>query len=425
MATSEQGGPEAPPPEEAEVPPEAEAPSPEAEAQPEAEAPAAEAAPAEDKPTKEEVEQSEVEQFLGPNVRTPTGIPKDYKPTDTSIHEMLQVELGDFAGPLDLLLYLIRRHELDIFDIPIGFITERYLEMLDALKSLEVDIAAEFLVLAAELTHIKSKMLLPAKEGIAVDEEDEDVGDPREELVRRLLEYQKYRDAAHQLGDRDRLGRDVFARNPGQVDMVDDLDPGLKQVSIFKLVELMAKLLAKAPVHHEVEFEQVSIVERIQYVMAFGDAREGKFTLGQLLDGMVVRGEIIVTFIAILEMTKLGLTKILVEDLPTWRSSMPKKNEDAPVFAAPVEEEPLPVPEPADEAPEGSAEAAKRLAAELEAEAPELEALSSIGEAEEPAAENGEAPTPPEPAWKDDPLPDIWVHFTGKRFEGDILDDYR
>ncbi|MEQ9496745.1 MAG: segregation/condensation protein A [Deltaproteobacteria bacterium] len=386
-------------------------------------------------------------------MRTPVGIPRDYKPTDTSIHDLFRVELSEFAGPLDLLLYLIRKHELDIFDIPIAFITDRYVAMIDALQALEVDVAADFLVMAAELTHIKSKMLLPVKEGVAVEDEEEE-GDPREELVRRLLEYQKYRDAAHQLADRDRLGRDVFARNPPTIELVDELDPGLKSVSIFKLVELMAKLLRRAPpAHHEISFESVSIAERIHYVMAFGEAREGKFTLVQLLDGILARAELIVTFIAVLEMTKLGLIKILMEDLPSWRaSSLPKKadvdedEEDEPLPVPPAvededdapaveddappddaspddaaaddtpEDEPPPAVE--DHADEGSAAAARRLAHELDAAAPELEALSDISAAP-PATPKATTP------WEDEPLPEIWIHFTGKRFEGDILDDYQ
>src|SRR5687767_13214885 len=107
--------------------------------------------------------ESEAESILGPDVRTPVGVPKDYKPLESSTHEIFQVELSEFAGPLDLLLYLIKKHDVDVFDIPIKFITDQYLAMLDALTGLPIDVAAEFLVLAAELAHIKSKMLLPAR----------------------------------------------------------------------------------------------------------------------------------------------------------------------------------------------------------------------------------------------------------------------
>lgn len=390
---------------------------------PEGGAPEGEAAPRPDGPPDLAAqEQSEVESFLGPDVRTPVGIPRDYKPSDTSIHELFRVELQDFAGPLDLLLYLIRKHELDIFDIPIKFITERYVEMIDELQALEVDIAAEFLVMAAELTHIKSKMLLPVKEGVAVEEE-EDEGDPREELVRRLLEYQKYRDAAHQLGDRDQLGRDIFARNPPNVELVDDLDPGLKSVSIFKLVELMAKLLRRAPTHHEIHFESVSIAERIHYVQAFGEARDGKFTLVQLLDGIVTRAELVVTFIAVLEMTKLGIIRIMMEDLAAWQAASEELERSAAQLE-PDEEEAAPVA-PAATHEEGSAEAARQLAREIEAEAPELEAMSSVGSDTEDGEPEEPVERPPATPWEDEPLPEIWVQLTGKRFEGDILDDYQ
>lgn len=279
-------------------------------------APEAEAPPAEGEGLSEaEKARREIEDFLGPDVKTPAGIPGGYKPSESSITPLFRVELSDFAGPLDLLLYLIRKHEVDIFDIPIKFITEKYLEMLKALKSLEIDLAAEFLVLAAELTHIKSKMLLPAREGVAVEDQAEAEEDPRAELVRRLLEYQKYRDAAEQLADRDRLGRDVFARVPPKLEPADDLDPGLKNVSIFKLVELMAKLMKKAPpVSHEISFETFSLAERIHYVADFGRAREGRFTLVQLLQGILSRAELVVTFIAVLEMTKLGALRISIEE---------------------------------------------------------------------------------------------------------------
>ncbi|MEO1234765.1 MAG: segregation/condensation protein A, partial [Myxococcota bacterium] len=241
---------------------------------------------------------AEVESFLGPSVRTPVGLPDGYIPNDRSIHPIFHVDLSalEFAGPLDLLLYLIRRHHLDILDIPIAFVTEKYLEMLKSLEALEIDVAAEFLVLAAELTHIKSKMLLPADEGVGVEDPPEEVeaGDPRAELIRRLLEYQKYRDAAGQLADRDQLGRDVFPRRPPTLEPVDDLDPGLKQVSVFRLVELMARLLREAPVHHEISYESFSIGERIQFVSAFGEANEGRFTVVSLMERIQSRGELVV-----------------------------------------------------------------------------------------------------------------------------------
>ena len=122
-----------------------------------------------------------------------------------------QVVLPTFEGPLDLLLHLIEQHELDIRDIPIAFVAQKYVEYIALMEELNIDVASEYLVMAATLTHIKSKMLLPVPPADQ-DDEDEMGLDPRAELVRRLLEYQKYKQAAEQLGGGDVLGRDVFVR---------------------------------------------------------------------------------------------------------------------------------------------------------------------------------------------------------------------
>lgn len=258
-----------------------------------------------------------VRELLGPDLKVPVEvIPKGYQPSDSVRDPMFRVELEDFAGPLDLLLYLIRQHDVDVLDIPIKFLTARYLQVLEDLRALQIDVASEFLVLAAELTHIKSKMLLPAKEGVVDDDDDEgETEDPRAELVRRLLEYQKYRDAAAQLDDRDLLGRDVFPRVPPDKEDFEAVDAGLKSVSVFRLVELMASMLRKAPpISHEISYEQYSVAERIHYVMAFGDARTGQFDLGELLSGIETRAELVVTFISVLEMTKLGLVTLFAQE---------------------------------------------------------------------------------------------------------------
>jgi len=121
------------------------------------------------------------------------------------------VALPQFEGPLDLLLSLIQEHKLDIFDVPIAFLTARYLEYLERARDLDLDLAGEYLLMAATLAHIKSRLLLPREE--TADAEGLEPGpDPREELIRRLLEYQKYKTAAQALGARPQLGRDVFVR---------------------------------------------------------------------------------------------------------------------------------------------------------------------------------------------------------------------
>src|SRR5688500_351442 len=127
------------------------------------------------------------------------------------------VELEVFEGPLDLLLHLVKKHELDILDIPIAFVTEKYLAYLDAMAGLDIDVAGEYLLMAATLCHIKSRELLPTPEldpdeAIEGDGEGEVEVDPRADLIRRLLEYQKYKEAAEQLGQRPVVGRNVWSR---------------------------------------------------------------------------------------------------------------------------------------------------------------------------------------------------------------------
>lgn len=251
--------------------------------------------------------------LLRADVRTPVGIPKAYQPTEASVHELLHVELKDFVGPLDLLLFLIREHDLDVLDIPIAFITERYLELLDTLQGLPIDVASEFLVMAAELTHIKSKMLLPPEEGVPVEmEEGEAPGDPRADLVRRLLEYQKYRDAARTLESGAQLGRDVFTRGQVVLEAMEDLEPGPGDFSIFRLVEAMADVLSRLTPEkqHEVIADTVTITERIELILAFGEARGLRFPFIDLFAGMESRRVVVMTFLAILEMARTGMLRI-------------------------------------------------------------------------------------------------------------------
>jgi segregation and condensation protein A len=255
----------------------------------------------------------EAHRVLGPDLRTPVPIPKAYSPAEASTHALFRVELTDFAGPLDLLLFLIKKHELDIFDIPIAFITDRYAEMLDRASALSIDIAADFLVMAAELVHIKSKMLLPPKEGVSVEEDDEDPGDPRTDLVRRLLEYQKYRDAAQQLGDLDRLGRDVFARDPGEIGGDDEFDPGFKPVSLFRLVETMATVMSRLEpeLQHEVEPDTITIGDRVRVILEAGERLGSPFPFIAVLADVRTRGDIVMTFIAILELARTQVLRVV------------------------------------------------------------------------------------------------------------------
>jgi segregation and condensation protein A len=218
-----------------------------------------------------------------------------------------RVNLPMFEGPLDLLLHLVQKHELDILDIPIAFITEKYTAYIRLLDELNIDLASEYLVMAATLVHIKSRMLLP---NAPVDEEDdpEELGlDPRADLVRRLLEYQKYKGAADELAQRSILGKDVFPRG-SSLEAVGGAMP-LMAVSTFQLIDIFQSVLERTAQtrQHEIDFERFSISEKISELL---DRLRGerRMEFEQIFAGDRSRGEVIITFLALLEMTRLRLT---------------------------------------------------------------------------------------------------------------------
>ena len=219
-----------------------------------------------------------------------------------------------FEGPLDLLLHLVREHEIDLFDIPIARITESYLGALQALRELDIDVAGEFLHMAAQLALMKSKLLLPRTE-VAEDAPADDAGaDPRAELVRRLLEYQKDKAAGEELARHDILDRDVFARRarPALVPQPEGPE-GLAEVSVFKLIEALDRALenARPEPGHEVETDRLSITDAISRVADVLRAR-GRVSFEDLLsgDGRNGRAGVIATFLAVLEMARLRLLRV-------------------------------------------------------------------------------------------------------------------
>jgi segregation and condensation protein A len=221
----------------------------------------------------------------------------------------LHLQLPGFEGPFDLLLHLIEEHELDILDIPIAFVTERYLQYLALMQELNIDVASDYLVMAATLAHLKSRLLLPTPPADDDADGDDAEQDPRAELIRRLLEYQKYKQAAEQLANRSVLGRDTFARGP-LPEIVEGPAP-LAPVGVFKLLEAFQKILerAKTVVDHHIEFERLSITERINQLV--DRLRQfGTLSFDALFEGQRTRAELIVTFLALLEMTRLRLTNV-------------------------------------------------------------------------------------------------------------------
>ncbi len=221
-----------------------------------------------------------------------------------------QFKLDVFEGPLDLLLYLIRKNEIDIYDIPISLITEQYMEYVEAMKSLNLDMAGEYLLLAATLLHIKSRMLLPVHE----DEEPEEE-DPRSELVKQLLEYQAFKEAALNLGAMRMLNRDVFARTAVSDEELGDIERPIREIGIFELVEVFQKILADAGEDYriEIDMEKISLSQRINEIMD-ELSRKKVLTFEELLGVARSRRGIVYTFLALLELMKLRLAKAFQTD---------------------------------------------------------------------------------------------------------------
>ncbi|MEO1483768.1 MAG: segregation/condensation protein A [Myxococcota bacterium] len=243
----------------------------------------------------------------------PVAVPNDYVPMAESAELLFQLNLSSFEGPLDLLLFLIRRHKIDIFDIPIGFISAQYLRYIKMMEDLNIDVASEFLFMASELLHIKSRMLLPKPAEV----DDEDDIDPRAELVQRLLEYQKYKQAASELHEFAWLGRDTFPRAPEKLPPREGEAP-LKEVGVFALIEAFNRVLErqKPEVRHQVLLEQVSVRQRIkQVIQLLVDADATPFV--DLLEGLTDRVDIVVTFLACLEMGKRQLLRLYLSETET------------------------------------------------------------------------------------------------------------
>ena len=220
------------------------------------------------------------------------------------------VRLEIFEGPLDLLLHLIKKNEVNITDIPIARITEQYLATLELMQSLNLDIAGEFLVMAATLIHIKSRMLLPA----GADEPDEDEGvDPRDELVRRLLEYQRYKDAASVLEQREILTRDVFIRGGGPTE--EAAPRGFREISIFELLGALKRVIERLPkdIFHEVTLEKITVREKMTLLLDKLHER-GSLLFETLFDQARARMEVVVTFLAMLELVKVRAIRIVQEE---------------------------------------------------------------------------------------------------------------
>ncbi len=215
-----------------------------------------------------------------------------------------KIKLEIFEGPLDLLLYLVKKDHLNIYDIPISKVTEQYLEYLNLMQLLDLNIAGEFLVMAATLMQIKSKMLLPVEEG---EGEDAAAEDPREELVRRLLEYEKFKQIAQDLRQKEESQREVFKRPKTQIEEKQgEKEPVYFEASIFDLINAFSKALKDVPkeVFYEVVKDQFT-VEHATHEILHLLLVKSQVKLSELFSKARNKLDIIVTFLAVLELIRI------------------------------------------------------------------------------------------------------------------------
>ncbi len=224
--------------------------------------------------------------------------------------DSIRIKLQAFEGPLDLLVHLIRKNKVDVYDIPIALITRQYLDYLGLMQELNLDVASEFLVMAATLIHIKSRMLLPRPETAAGDSLEE--GDPRDALVRRLLEHEKFKAAAELLHERETLRGAQWTRPDAPVEAIagDDYEPEL-EVDLYSLLSAFKAVLERARDRPPVPLppEQLSIEARIdQLLERLSESDACGFE--DLFHDVATRADMIVTFLALLEMIRLKLVRV-------------------------------------------------------------------------------------------------------------------
>jgi segregation and condensation protein A len=242
-----------------------------------------------------------------------TDIPANAASPDEPFESQLDaitIKLQSFEGPLDLLVHLIKKHQVNVYDIPISLITKQYLEYLNLLQELNLDLASEFLVMAATLIHIKSRMLLPRPETAAGDPADEE--DPRDALVRRLLEHQTFKAAAEVLHDRETLRSAQWARPDSRIEAIagDDYEPEI-EVDLFSLLSAFKLVLERVRERPPIAIpgEQISVETRIDQLLERLSETEA-CGFDDLFEGAATRPDLIVSFLAMLEMIRLKLIRV-------------------------------------------------------------------------------------------------------------------
>ena len=253
--------------------------------------------------------------------------------------EEYKVKLEVFEGPLDLLLYLIKKDELEIHDIPMEKITSQYVQYLELMKMLDLNVAGEFLVMAATLMMIKSRMLLPVEDRPELEEEEED---PRWDLVRQLVEYKKFKDAALHLEALELRREDIFGRDGAEAVLGKEPDVALHDVGLFDLISAFSDALKKVKSEElrEIFAERFTVAEKIELL---GDRlrREKRFSISRMFEGMRSRNEIACTFLALLELIRLNQARAVQQE--TYGEIMIEAAEGVVELVPPlVEEAPAP-----------------------------------------------------------------------------------
>ena len=221
--------------------------------------------------------------------------------------KIYQIQLEEiFEGPMDLLIHLIRKNDLDIYDIPIALITDQYLQYLELMKAMNIDYAGDFILMASTLTQIKSRMLLPTHDG---EEEEED---PLQEITRPLLEYLQMKSAADQLIGRDLLGEKTFVRNTSRDEFLTSPEDEFIKIGLFELIDAFQKILERIPDGHRIELtaDEISVKDKISQIVEILEAK-ASVTFLELFSDNPDKHEVIITFLAILEMVKLTLIRII------------------------------------------------------------------------------------------------------------------
>lgn len=249
-----------------------------------------------------------------------------------------KVMLDVFEGPLDLLLYLIKKSEVDIHDIPIEVITNQYMEYLGVMRMLDLNIAGEFLVMAATLMMIKSRMLLPVEERTEEGEEEED--DPRWDLIRQLVEYKKFKDAAIFLEDLEERQENVFVREGEGVLLGPEPDVALRDVGIFDLISAFNEAMSHAPQEAltEIMADRYTVADMIDYLITRME-RQNQVSLTHVFAEMKSRNEIVTVFLAVLELIKLKKVQAQQEGMFGEIHLVDGDDSEEPLADASLEEE--------------------------------------------------------------------------------------